>query len=121
MNIWFIGYLIGTFATPIFCDCFGRKKSLLGANIVSFIGTSITTFAICIKIPELLFVGRLLCSIASGISFGALILFLQESAPTHLRGLASSLSESVYLFISVVGMALGMDIVLGRKLELLLG
>lgn len=87
---------------------------------MSFAGTTISTVAICLELPELLFIGRIFCSTASGVSFGALILFLQESAPTKLRGLASSLSEVVYLLISVVGMALGMDIILGQKLVYLL-
>ncbi|KAI6184558.1 Solute carrier family 2, facilitated glucose transporter member 3 [Aphelenchoides bicaudatus] len=121
LNIWFCGYLLGTFINPIFCDVFGRKKSLLGANLMSFGGTVFSTIAICLELPELLFIGRFFCSVASGISFGALILFLQEIAPTNLRGVASSLSECVYLAVSVIGMVLGMDIVLGQKLVYLLG
>jgi MFS family permease len=34
LNIWFIGYLIGTLITPLFCDKFGRKSSFLEAQLI---------------------------------------------------------------------------------------
>ena len=76
---------------------------------------------------------------ASGVSFGALILFLQvaavarefllltplvwlqEAAPTALRGSCGFLAEVSLYFAIVVGMASGMDVFFGRQLVALLG
>ncbi|KAH7717212.1 Protein F14E5.1 [Aphelenchoides avenae] len=121
LNIWFVGYLLGTFMTPYVADTYGRKKALLSANAVSFAGTVISVIAIPTNVPELLLVGRVVASAASGLSFGALILFLQEATPTKLRGTSSFLSETAYIAMNVVGMGFGMDIVFGRNLVLLLG
>ncbi|CAD5210842.1 unnamed protein product [Bursaphelenchus okinawaensis] len=121
LNIWFVGYIMGTFMTPFFADTFGRKKTLLVANIVSFSSTIISTTSIVTQFPELLFGGRIIAAAASGVSFGALILFLQETTPTNLRGMASFLSETSYLAMNVVGMGMGMDFVLGKQLVYLVG
>uniref|UniRef100_A0A914QI75 Major facilitator superfamily (MFS) profile domain-containing protein n=1 Tax=Panagrolaimus davidi TaxID=227884 RepID=A0A914QI75_9BILA len=77
LNIWFIGLLFGVFCTPYMTDNYGRKFSLVLANIVSLIGTILCTAAIAIKMPELLFFGRIVASSSCGVSFITLILFLQ--------------------------------------------
>ncbi|KAI6196516.1 hypothetical protein M3Y94_01118700 [Aphelenchoides besseyi] len=120
LNIWFLAYLIGTLMTTFFTEHFGRKNSLLVANGCSLIGASISTSAIVFDTPELLFLGRIVAATSSGVSFGALILFLQETAPTNLRGQCSFLSEVSFLGTNVVGMAFGMNVLLGRDLFLLL-
>ncbi|KAI6193927.1 MFS domain-containing protein [Aphelenchoides besseyi] len=120
LNIWFLAYLIGTLMTTFFTEHFGRKNSLLVANGCSLIGASISTSAIVLDTPELLFMGRVVAATSSGVSFGALILFLQETAPTNLRGQCSFLSEVSFLGTNVVGMAFGMNVLLGRDLFLLL-
>uniref|UniRef100_A0AAF5DNQ2 MFS domain-containing protein n=3 Tax=Strongyloides stercoralis TaxID=6248 RepID=A0AAF5DNQ2_STRER len=121
LNVWFIGYLIGTFVTPYFTDNYGRRTTLMYANFASFIGTIISTGAVSLPIPELLFFARLIASISSGTSFGALILWIQESTPTHMRGVTSFLSETSFIFMTVVGMGFGLDDVFGNNLIVLIG
>uniref|UniRef100_A0A0M3I9G7 MFS domain-containing protein n=1 Tax=Ascaris lumbricoides TaxID=6252 RepID=A0A0M3I9G7_ASCLU len=175
LNVWAIGYLIGTFTTPLFTERYGRKGptqllakkthsqmqstsdsimhekmgqmianaliqsdmtaqlecntcqilrfpvTLLGANMCSLLGTSLGIISVSFGVPELLFVARLCSSMMSGISYSSLILFLQETTPTEMRGMTSFLSETAYLAISVLGMGLGMDVALGKRLPFLIG
>lgn len=121
LNVWAIGYLIGTFTTPLFTERYGRKVTLLGANMCSLLGTSLGIISVSFGVPELLFVARLCSSMMSGISYSSLILFLQETTPTEMRGMTSFLSETAYLAISVLGMGLGMDVALGKRLPFLIG
>uniref|UniRef100_A0A0N5BCT6 MFS domain-containing protein n=1 Tax=Strongyloides papillosus TaxID=174720 RepID=A0A0N5BCT6_STREA len=121
LNVWFIGYLIGTFATPYFTDNYGRRTTLMYANFASFVGTIISTGAVALPVPELLFLARLVASISCGTAFGALILWIQESTPTHMRGVTSFLSETSFIFMTVVGMGFGLDDIFGNNLIILIG
>ncbi|CAK5024580.1 unnamed protein product [Meloidogyne enterolobii] len=47
--------------------------------------------------------------------------FLKETTPTQLRGTCSFLSEVSYIAVSVIGMGMGMDLMLGRNLLALVG
>ncbi|CAI4232810.1 unnamed protein product [Auanema sp. JU1783] len=121
LNIWFFGYLIGTFVTPYYTENFGRKPTLLFANVVALIGSIISMISVIIQVPELFLVSRIVASISSGISFGALILFLQEATPTDYRGMTSFLSETCFIGSTVLGILFGMDIVFGTNLPALTG
>uniref|UniRef100_A0A915D8G0 Cysteine synthase n=1 Tax=Ditylenchus dipsaci TaxID=166011 RepID=A0A915D8G0_9BILA len=121
LNIWFVGYLLGTFLTPYMTDTYGRRSALLLANTVSLVGTLLSVLSISVRCPELLIFGRAVGAAGSGLSFGSLILFLQEAAPTSLRGTCSFLSEVSYIAVNVIGMGMGMDIVLGKNLIALIG
>ncbi|KAK0412841.1 hypothetical protein QR680_006441 [Steinernema hermaphroditum] len=121
LNVWFLGYLVGTFATPYLNDNYGRKTSLLLSNIVSLIGTIVATSSIPLRWPELFFFSRVLASASCGVSFGSLIIFLQETTPTEQRGLTSFLSEVAFVAMDMLGMGFGMDVVLGKYLAGLIG
>uniref|UniRef100_A0A1I7ZFS0 MFS domain-containing protein n=1 Tax=Steinernema glaseri TaxID=37863 RepID=A0A1I7ZFS0_9BILA len=121
LNVWFLGYMFGTFLTPYLTDNYGRKTALLIANIVSLLGTIVATVSIPLRWPELLFFSRIFASSSCGLSFGSLILFLQETTPTEQRGLTSFLSEVAFIATNVLGMGFGMDLILGKYLVGLIG
>uniref|UniRef100_A0A183CJQ6 MFS domain-containing protein n=1 Tax=Globodera pallida TaxID=36090 RepID=A0A183CJQ6_GLOPA len=138
LNIWFLGYLAGTLCTPIVTETYGRKSarfsaydiisisilpqdSLCLANAVSLLGTAVSAVGLLLHLPELLLCGRSIAAVGSGLSFGALILFIQETTPTAYRGTCSFLSEVSYLAVNVIGMGMGMDVLLGHNLLALVG
>jgi hypothetical protein len=51
--------------------------TLIAGNTLNLSSAIIFICAVYFEVPELLFVGRLVCSIASSISFATLIIFLQ--------------------------------------------
>lgn len=95
LNVWSFGYLAGNLLTPLLCDNFGRKSlflyltfidsyyenlgTLVASNTLNFLSSIIFTVTILLEIPEMLFVGRLICSTAASVSFAVLIIFLQVS------------------------------------------
>uniref|UniRef100_A0A914Q584 Major facilitator superfamily (MFS) profile domain-containing protein n=1 Tax=Panagrolaimus davidi TaxID=227884 RepID=A0A914Q584_9BILA len=100
---------------------FGRKITFILLNILS-LGASILRFlAIIFYSPEMLFIGRILASFSTSITFQCLILCLQECSPTKLRGAMSFTSEISYSFMSLIGTFLGMDFIFGSDLRILLG
>ncbi|KAL6733707.1 hypothetical protein Aduo_004333 [Ancylostoma duodenale] len=121
LNVWFLGYLLGTFVTPYFTEHYGRKKTLLCSNFIALLGAVLSFLSVVLSVPELFFASRVVASMSSGISFGALILFLQEATPTEYRGMTSFLSENTFIATTVMGIGFGMDAVFGKNLPALTG
>uniref|UniRef100_A0A915DNY5 Major facilitator superfamily (MFS) profile domain-containing protein n=1 Tax=Ditylenchus dipsaci TaxID=166011 RepID=A0A915DNY5_9BILA len=121
LNIWFIGFLLGTLVTPAIADNYGRKLAIFAANSINLCGTLTSIASILLHLPEMLIFGRTLGAIGSGISMNALILFIQETTPTALRGTCSFMSEGTFIAANVVGMGMGMDVMLGNNLVALIG
>eukprot|EP00873_Tetraselmis_striata_P045420 jgi/Tetstr1/465684/TSEL_010327.t2 len=94
-------------AGPI-TDWAGRKSSLIGGNLVNFVGTLLLAYA---RSFEVMFLGRFIMGLGAGIAFMGPELYASEISPPHVRGLTSTWGE---LFINtgilvgyVSGWALG--------------
>ncbi|KAF8362431.1 hypothetical protein PRIPAC_89354 [Pristionchus pacificus] len=119
-NIWFIGFFLGIWLSPVLNDRLGRKKGLLIANSTNFLAAIVQFVGVWQELPVLLIIGRAVASVATAVAFQAVILYLQESPPTALRGSASYCSEVIFAAMCIVGMMLGTDLLLGQKLPWLL-
>ncbi|GMS86538.1 hypothetical protein PENTCL1PPCAC_8713, partial [Pristionchus entomophagus] len=119
-NIWFIGFFLGIWLSPVLNDRLGRKTGLLIGNCSNFIAAVIQFLGVWLHLPVLLIIGRFTASVMTAVAFQAVVLYLQESPPTSMRGTASFCSEVVFAAMSVVGMMLGTDELLGKNLPLLL-
>lgn len=90
-----IGQVFGGYAAGQFADFWGRKV-LLYASIFISLGSS---FALVFA-PNLpvLFVSKLLLGLSVGLATVLPPLYVTENAPTHLRSVASSLTNVVIVF-----------------------
>uniref|UniRef100_A0A1I7XP83 MFS domain-containing protein n=1 Tax=Heterorhabditis bacteriophora TaxID=37862 RepID=A0A1I7XP83_HETBA len=121
LNIWFVGFFIGIWFSPLLNDRFGRKVGYLVGNAFSLVGAIFRLLSICLYRPELLFVGRLITSVCGAITYQSCILFLQECSPTHLRGFLSFLSEISFAVMCLFGTLLGTQQLLGNDLIAYMG
>ncbi|GMR58624.1 hypothetical protein PMAYCL1PPCAC_28819, partial [Pristionchus mayeri] len=119
-NIWFIGFFLGIWLSPVLNDRLGRKTGLLVGNSCNFLAAIIQFLGVFLHLPILLIIGRFIASVMTAVAFQAVVLYLQESPPTSMRGTASFCSEVVFAAMSVVGMMLGTDELLGKNLPWLL-
>lgn len=62
--------IIGAYRSPF-------SETLLFSNVIALIGSVLSFLSVTLSVPELFFASRVVASMSSGISFGALILFLQ--------------------------------------------
>uniref|UniRef100_A0A914ZAP4 Major facilitator superfamily (MFS) profile domain-containing protein n=1 Tax=Panagrolaimus superbus TaxID=310955 RepID=A0A914ZAP4_9BILA len=121
LNVWFIGFALGSFVAIPVTDSLGRKKGLLFGNALTLISIAIMTISIIFDVFELLIVGRLISAFASGIAMCALILFLQEISPNEIRGSMGFYAELAFVVMNTVGAILGMSMFLGNHLPMLVG
>uniref|UniRef100_A0AC34FWW2 Major facilitator superfamily (MFS) profile domain-containing protein n=1 Tax=Panagrolaimus sp. ES5 TaxID=591445 RepID=A0AC34FWW2_9BILA len=121
LNVWFIGFALGSFVAIPVTDSLGRKKGLLFGNALTLISVAIMTISIIFDVFELLIVGRFISAFASGIAMCALILFLQEISPNEIRGSMGFYAELAFVVMNAVGAILGMSMFLGNHLSMLVG
>ncbi|KAK6053082.1 hypothetical protein COOONC_09413 [Cooperia oncophora] len=120
LNIWFVGFFIGIWFSPLLNDKFGRKVGFLVGCGIALLGAVLRLLAICVYRPELLIVGRFLTAMCEAITYQSCILYLQECSPTHKRGMMTFLSEISYSSMCFVGMMLGTRQMLGGDLVALM-
>uniref|UniRef100_A0A914VV73 Major facilitator superfamily (MFS) profile domain-containing protein n=1 Tax=Plectus sambesii TaxID=2011161 RepID=A0A914VV73_9BILA len=121
LNVWYPGFLLGTLLAPTVSDRFGRKKALMLSNVLSLIATTISLSSLPFFYPELLIVGRLVNAIACSLGMCSVILFLQEVAPTAIRGRISTFPAFCLSLMTLLGMICGLRYVIGAKLVILIG
>ncbi|GKT03844.1 sugar porter family MFS transporter [Furfurilactobacillus entadae] len=85
-----IGAIIGALATSKFLDKYGRRKLLLWASIIFFIGALGSGFA-----PEFYFllVTRVILGVGVGITSALIPAYLQELAPKKQRGAVATMFQ----------------------------
>ncbi|KAJ5281035.1 hypothetical protein N7478_006407 [Penicillium angulare] len=90
-----IGQVFGGYAAGQFADCWGRKVLLYAAVFISLGSSFSLVFA-----PNLpvLFISKLLLGLSVGLATVIPPLYVTENAPTHLRSIASSLTNVVIVF-----------------------
>lgn len=83
MSMAVAGAIIGAAIGGWISDCFGRKKALMLADIVFFIGAIVMAVA---SAPWVLIVGRILVGFGVGMASMSSPLYISESSPTRIRG-----------------------------------
>ncbi|CAJ0567171.1 unnamed protein product, partial [Mesorhabditis spiculigera] len=116
LNIPFAGFFFGLFLNPLLNDKFGRKVGFLTGSLGSLISAILRFTSIWWEHIGLLVFARILTSLCTAATYSSLLLYLQECAPTHLRGTLTFLSEVVFASMCLLGMLLGTDQLLGKNL-----
>ncbi|EGT52658.1 hypothetical protein CAEBREN_10992 [Caenorhabditis brenneri] len=120
LNCWFVAQIFGALLTPFVSDRFGRKIGYIICVSTTIFATFIQYFSMCFYLPWGLIVGRSLTALVSPLGDACLLLYVQETSPLEIRGMASFLCEIGYGSMCVLGMVLGMRSVLGESLSRLL-
>ncbi|XGW35857.1 hypothetical protein V3C99_019219 [Haemonchus contortus] len=121
LNIYFVGFIIGSIIAIPLADRIGRKWCLVCGNSTNFVAAILSTVSIIWLLPSLFLTSRIIFAIGAAISMNSLVLLLQESAPVFLRGLMSFNAEMAFVVTNMLGALAGMGSMLGTKLPWLIG
>ncbi|KHJ80922.1 hypothetical protein OESDEN_19397, partial [Oesophagostomum dentatum] len=109
LNVCFpIATIFGQFLAAYLCDRIGRKSTALLASTLYIPGVLLCAVSKYLHpFFELLYVGRILWSLANGINSVNATVWIVECAPTKIRGRMAAMQEFFLAFGSLVTQALG--------------
>ncbi|CAH8513781.1 unnamed protein product [Heterobilharzia americana] len=85
-TIFVVAAALGAFSCGWVADGLGRRNGLIVNNVIGILGGILVGPCVLVQQPVLLFVGRFIIGINSGITIGIASLYLTEVAPRDLRG-----------------------------------
>lgn len=113
--LWDIGGMLGAVLTAYLDEKFGRKDTLfVFCNLVHLVGCVLTLLAKPIDSIELLFLGRLIFGVSSGVSSTSMGVFVTECSPDRYRGFLGNFSLCLQPIICICAMVLGLPEWLGK-------
>lgn len=83
MSMAVAGAIIGAAIGGWMNDRFGRRKSILGADIVFFLGAVVMAAA---PAPWVIIIGRILVGLGVGMASMTAPLYISEASPARIRG-----------------------------------
>uniref|UniRef100_A0A6Q2ZJM9 Major facilitator superfamily (MFS) profile domain-containing protein n=1 Tax=Esox lucius TaxID=8010 RepID=A0A6Q2ZJM9_ESOLU len=115
VSVFAIGGLLGSLMVGMLVTRFGRKGTVVNSTVLVFIAGSLMGFSRICGSPEMVILGRFVTGIHSGISLGAVPMYLGEIAPKNLRGFLG-LVPSIFICAGVFSaQVLGLHELLGKE------
>ncbi|KAG5835297.1 solute carrier family 2, facilitated glucose transporter member 1-like [Anguilla anguilla] len=111
--IFSIGGIFGSFSVGLFVNRFGRKYSMLMANVLAFVAAALMGFSKMAASWEMLIIGRFIVGLYSGLSTGFVPMYVGEISPTALRGAMGTLHQLGVVLGILFAQILGMESIMG--------
>ncbi|XP_016334345.1 solute carrier family 2, facilitated glucose transporter member 1-like, partial [Sinocyclocheilus anshuiensis] len=112
--IFSVGGIIGSFSVGLFVNRFGRRNSMLMANVLAFIAAALMGFSKMGASWEMLISGRFVVGLYSGLSTGFVPMYVGEVAPTALRGALGTLHQLGIVIGILMAQIFGMEAIMGN-------
>ena len=113
VNICSAGGMLGGLLAGWPADKFGRKQSLIYAQVFSILGALLMGLCTVAGNLYMLIFGRLSIGFACGLYMGLVPLYISEIAPVEIRGGLGTLNQLAAALGIIVGQTLGLEEVLG--------
>ncbi|XP_036956612.1 solute carrier family 2, facilitated glucose transporter member 1 [Acanthopagrus latus] len=114
VSIFSVGGIFGSFSVGLFVNRFGRRNSMLMANILAFIASALMSFSKMASSWEMLIAGRFVVGLYSGLSTGFVPMYVGEVSPTSLRGALGTLHQLGIVTGILIAQVFGMEAVMGN-------
>ncbi|XP_076870333.1 solute carrier family 2, facilitated glucose transporter member 1 isoform X1 [Brachyhypopomus gauderio] len=112
--IFSVGGIFGSFSVGVFVNRFGRRNSMLFANVLAFISAALMGFSKLAASWEMLIMGRLVVGLYSGLTTGFVPMYVGEVSPTALRGALGTLHQLGIVIGILVAQVFGLDVIMGN-------
>ncbi|XP_048820400.1 uncharacterized protein LOC125701887 [Lagopus muta] len=113
VSIYTIGGLLGSMSVRYMSVKFGRKKSMLLANIPALLSATLMALSRLSGSFEMIIIGRLFAGVCAGLGLNIHIMYAGECAPQKLRGVIAITASTAIAMGKFAGFALGLREVLG--------
>ncbi|KAG8431048.1 hypothetical protein GDO86_019493 [Hymenochirus boettgeri] len=113
--IFSVGGMIGSFSVGLFVNRFGRRNSMLFANVLAFIAAIFMGFSKMASSFEMLIIGRLIVGLYCGLTTGFVPMYVGEVAPTSLRGALGTLHQLGVVVGILIAQIFGLNQILGNE------
>ncbi|XP_072769161.1 solute carrier family 2, facilitated glucose transporter member 1-like [Nerophis lumbriciformis] len=111
--IFSVGGMLGSFCVGAVVNKFGRRKSMLLANILALVGGGLMGLSSLSQSFEMVIVGRLVIGVFCGLCTGLTPMYVGELAPTALRGAFGTLHQLGVVLGILVAQIFGLESLLG--------
>ncbi|XP_077436500.1 solute carrier family 2, facilitated glucose transporter member 1-like isoform X1 [Vanacampus margaritifer] len=112
--IFSVGGMFGSFSVGLFVNRFGRRNSMLMANVLALIAALLMGFSKMAASWELLIIGRFVVGLYSGLSTGFVPMYVEEISPTSLRGAMGTLHQLGVVIGILLAQILGIESIMGN-------
>uniref|UniRef100_A0A8C3AJ49 Solute carrier family 2 member 1a n=1 Tax=Cyclopterus lumpus TaxID=8103 RepID=A0A8C3AJ49_CYCLU len=112
--IFSVGGMCGSFSVSLFVNRFGRKNSMLMANVLAFIAAAFMGLSKLAASFEMLIIGRFIVGVYSGLSTGFVPLYVEEISPTSLRGALGTLHQLGVVIGILMAQVFGIESLMGN-------
>ncbi|KAM6967712.1 solute carrier family 2, facilitated glucose transporter member 3 [Aplochiton taeniatus] len=111
--IFSVGGMGGSFSVGAMVNTFGRRKSMLIANVLAIVGGALMGLSSLSGSFEMIIIGRLIIGVFCGLCTGLTPMYVGEIAPTALRGAFGTLHQLGVVIGILVAQIFGLESLLG--------
>ncbi|KAK5609682.1 Solute carrier 2, facilitated glucose transporter member 1 [Crenichthys baileyi] len=111
--IFSVGGMIGSFSVGTIVNMFGRRKSMLFANILALLGGGLMGLSTLSRSFEMVIIGRLIIGVFCGLCTGLTPMYVGEISPTAVRGAFGTLHQLGVVIGILVAQIFGLESLLG--------
>ncbi|XP_040008590.1 solute carrier family 2, facilitated glucose transporter member 1-like isoform X2 [Xiphias gladius] len=112
--IFSVGGMFGSCSVGLFVNHFGRRNSMLIANVLAFIAAAFMGFSKLAASFEMLIIGRFIVGLYSGLSTGFVPMYVEEISPTSLRGALGTLHQLGVVIGILMAQIFGIESIMGN-------
>ncbi|XP_047454219.1 solute carrier family 2, facilitated glucose transporter member 3-like [Mugil cephalus] len=111
--IFSVGGMIGSFSVGSMVNTFGRRKSMMLANILALVGGVLMGRSTLSQSFEMIIIGRLIIGVFCGLCTGLTPMYVGEISPTAVRGAFGTLHQLGVVIGILVAQIFGLEFLLG--------
>lgn len=114
--IFSVGGMIGSFSVGALVDRFGRRRSMLLANILALLGGGLMGLSSMSRSFEMVIIGRFVIGVFCGLCTGLTPMYIGEISPTAVRGAFGTLHQLGVVIGILIAQIFGLEFLLGSDL-----
>ncbi|XP_029437482.1 solute carrier family 2, facilitated glucose transporter member 3-like isoform X2 [Rhinatrema bivittatum] len=113
--IFSVGGMIGSLSVGLFVNRFGRRNSMLIANVLAIAGGALMGFAKLGSSYEMVILGRIIIGMYCGLCTGFVPMYIGEISPTSLRGAFGTVNQLGIVVGILIAQVFGLNVIMGTS------